>query len=202
MNVEEDQRGLKVLGVFEGSPAEKAGIRAGRPDHRRRTAARSPGVDSDVATARIKGPPGTEVRLEVVTPRSKRSARACASSAREIDVPVAESRIVERDGKKLGVVTLFTLRPGGTHGSCAGTVERVLEQGADGIVLDLRGNGGGLLQEAVLVASIFIEDGVIVSARGRTKPEREFEDAGATRSRTTCRSSCSWTAAARARPRS
>jgi carboxyl-terminal processing protease len=43
-------------------------------------------------------------------------------------------------------------------------------------VLDLRGNGGGLLNEGVLVASIFIEDGRIVSVRGRARPER-VEDA-------------------------
>ena len=43
-------------------------------------------------------------------------------------------------------------------------------------MLDLRGNGGGLLPEAVLVSSIFIEDGMIVSARGRERPNRT-EDA-------------------------
>jgi carboxyl-terminal processing protease len=45
-------------------------------------------------------------------------------------------------------------------------------------VLDLRGNGGGLLQEAVLVASTFIEDGRIVSIRGRTRPSRTEEAQG------------------------
>ena len=39
-------------------------------------------------------------------------------------------------------------------------------------MLDLRGNGGGLLTEAVPVSSIFIEDGRIVSVRGRARPER------------------------------
>jgi carboxyl-terminal processing protease len=55
-------------------------------------------------------------------------------------------------------------------------VDDVLKHGADGIVLDLRGNGGGLLSEAVLVSSIFIEDGRIVSVRGRHRSERT-EDA-------------------------
>ena len=45
-------------------------------------------------------------------------------------------------------------------------------------MLDLRGNGGGLLREAVLVSSIFIEDGKIVSTKGRRRPEREFEAEG------------------------
>jgi len=45
-------------------------------------------------------------------------------------------------------------------------------------VLDLRGNGGGLLDEGILVASTFVEDGEIVSTRGRTRAEREFEAEG------------------------
>ena len=48
----------------------------------------------------------------------------------------------------------------------------MLKEGAQAIVLDLRGNGGGLLTEGVLVASIFIEDGKIVSVRGRRRAER------------------------------
>ena len=45
-------------------------------------------------------------------------------------------------------------------------------------MLDLRGNGGGLLQEAVLVSSLFIQDGLIVSTKGRNKPEHKFEAEG------------------------
>ena len=45
-------------------------------------------------------------------------------------------------------------------------------------MLDLRGNGGGLLEEAVLTSSLFVEDGVIVSTEGRTSPEQTFEAVG------------------------
>ena len=172
MNVEEDPKGLKVLGVFERSPAKKAGIHKG--DLVTAVNGRSiAGLDSDVSTSRIKGPPGTKVRLEVVTPSSERTREIVVERA-EIDVPVARSRIVQRGGAKLGVVTLFTFAQDGTHGQLRQHVDRVLGRGARGLLLDLRGNGGGLLQEAVLVAGIFIEDGTVVSTKGRRKPEREF----------------------------
>jgi carboxyl-terminal processing protease len=94
-----------------------------------------------------------------------------------IEVPVATGRIVERDGRKLGVVELLSFSTG-AHGLVKREVEKVLDRGAEGIVLDLRGNGGGLLSEAVLVSSIFIEDGEIVSVRGRARPERTEEAQG------------------------
>ena len=77
----------------------------------------------------------------------------------------------------------------------------MLERGAKGIVLDLRGNGGGLLRRAVLVSSIFIEDGVMVSTKGRTRPSA-CSRPSATRSPSASRWWCSWTAARPARPRS
>ena len=85
---------------------------------------------------------------------------------------------------------------------CAARSTRCSSEGAQAIVLDLRGNGGGLLSEAVLVSSIFIEDGKIVSVRGRTRAERA-EDAAGRRDRPEASPSwCSSTAAAPAPPRS
>jgi carboxyl-terminal processing protease len=84
---------------------------------------------------------------------------------------------VERDGKKLGVVELASFTAG-AHGALRKEIERLEKRGAQGILLDLRGNGGGILNEAVLVASTFIDDGRIVSTKGRAKPERVFEAEG------------------------
>jgi carboxyl-terminal processing protease len=169
MNVEEDRRGLKVLKVFERSPARRAGIRKG--DLIVAVDGRSiAGVSSEVATSRIKGPSGTQVRLEVVEPDGERRRTVIVERDR-IEVPVAEGRLVERGGRKLGVVELVNFSSG-AHGAVRREVDDLREKGATGIVLDLRGNGGGLLDEAVLVSSVFIEDGEIVSVRGRARPER------------------------------
>ena len=175
MNVEEDRRGLKVLRVFDGSPAAHAGIRDG--DFILAVNGRSiAGVNSEVATSRIKGPSGTSVQLRVYTPGADET-RSVEVRRERIEVPVATGRIVERDGRRLGVAELLSFSSG-AHGLLRREVDELLEKGAEGIVLDLRGNGGGLLSEAVLVSSIFIEDGEIVSVRGRARPERTQDAEG------------------------
>jgi carboxyl-terminal processing protease len=169
MTVEEAERGLRVMSVFDGSPAKRAGIRAG--DLIVAVNGRSiAGVNSEVATARIKGEPGTRVRLEVMDPKSEES-RTLSVERKRIQVPIVEGRMIERDGEKIGYVRLLSFTSG-AHGLLRERIDKMLEQGADGLILDLRGNGGGLLSEAVLVSSIFVEDGKIVSVRGRARPER------------------------------
>jgi carboxyl-terminal processing protease len=174
MNVAEVKRGLRVLTVFEDSPAERGGIRAG--DVIIAVDGRSlAGKTSEQATTLIKGPAGTEVTLRVVTgkaePRDVRLKRA------RVDVPVVEAEMEESGGRKIAHVRLagFT---SGAHGEVRKAVDDLLDKGAQGVVLDLRNNGGGLLNEAVLVSSIFIDDGTIVSTDGRTRPKRVFEATG------------------------
>ncbi|HZG49726.1 MAG TPA: S41 family peptidase [Thermoleophilaceae bacterium] len=175
MNVEEDRRGLKVLRVFDGSPADRAGVKRG--DFIVAVDGRSiAGVNSEVATARIKGPAGTAVELEVFTPGAEQT-RTVRAERERIEIPVTTARLVEREGTKLGLAELLGFSSG-AHGLLRRELDRLLERGAEGIVLDLRGNGGGLLSEAVLVASNFIEDGRIVSVRGRARPERVQEAEG------------------------
>ena len=175
MNVEQDRRGLKVLRVFDGSPAQDAGIRRG--DFILGVNGRSiAGVNSEVATSRIKGPAGTAVTLRVFTPGADRD-RSLRVKRERIEVPVARGQMVERDGHKVGVVELLSFS-NGAHGLLRREIDRLQDKGAEAFVLDLRGNGGGLLTEGVLVSSIFIEDGKIVSVRGRNRPERTQDAQG------------------------
>jgi carboxyl-terminal processing protease len=173
MTVEEDRRGLRVLTVFDGSPAEAAGIRKG--DLILSVNGRSiAGVNSEVATGRIKGPAGSEVKLEVLSPGAE-DARTERVERERIEVPVAEGRARRHEGQTIGIVELHGFSSG-AHGAVRREIDELIEGGVDKLLLDLRGNGGGLLSEAVLVSSIFIEDGEIVSVRGRSRPERS-EDA-------------------------
>ena len=175
MNVDQDKRGLRVLNVFEGSPAERGGVEKG--DFITEVDGRSiAGLSSEVATARIKGPAGTKVSLQLVDPEDFEP-RTVKLRRERIEIPITTGRIVERDGRKLGVVTLSTFSEG-AHGRVRKEIDELLDKGAEGILLDLRGNGGGLLNEAVLVGSVFIDDGLIVSTKGRTKPEQKYDSVG------------------------
>jgi carboxyl-terminal processing protease len=175
VSVQPDKRGLKVVSVFEDTPASRAGIH--KSDLIVGVNGRSiAGVPSDVATGRIKGKAGTKVRLAVL-PAGQREPRDVEVERAKIDVPLARGRMEQRGGAKIAYVQLAAFSDG-AHAAVRKELEPLLKQGAQGIVLDLRGNGGGLLTEAVLVSSLFVEDGLIVSTKGRNRPEREFDAIG------------------------
>jgi carboxyl-terminal processing protease len=66
----------------------------------------------------------------------------------------------------------------GSGAAVRAQVKKVLDQGAKAVILDLRDNGGGLLDEAVNVASVFIPDGTIVSTDGRNQPRQVYTAKG------------------------
>jgi carboxyl-terminal processing protease len=112
----------------------------------------------------------------VIEPDGKKR-RTVTVKRERISVPTVESKLETVGGKKVGVVELLTFSSG-AHGELRAAIDRLRAQGARGLILDLRGNGGGLLQEAVLVSSIFIEDGVVVSTDGRNRGRQTFTAEG------------------------
>jgi carboxyl-terminal processing protease len=174
MGGERDARGLRVLTVYDGSPASKGGLKPG--DVITQVNGQSiAGASSEASTAKIKGPAGTAVTLTV---GSGKTARKVTLKRAQVDIPVVESKMVKTaKGDKVADVHLagFT---SGAHGEVGQAVRKLLGQGAKGVVLDLRDNGGGLLNEAVLVSSIFVPDGRIVSTRGRARPEQVYDATG------------------------
>ena len=128
------------------------------------------GTAARTASSQIRGKPGTTVQLTVVSPSHK--SRTLTVKRAKLRAPLTEGRLVKRRGVKLGVTELSSFGEG-AHGKVRQQVDKLLGEGAKGIVLDLRGNGGGLLQEGRLVASIFVEKGLIVSTNGRASPEQK-----------------------------
>ncbi|MFL5895072.1 MAG: S41 family peptidase [Thermoleophilaceae bacterium] len=173
MAVHPSKRGLVITDVFEGAPAKKAGLRAGDVISAVNGASIA-GANVNSATDRIKGPPGTNVTLTVE--RGKKTMKVRIKRAK-IVVPEVTGKLVTRHGVKLAVVRLASFSSG-VHAKLRQKVDELLNKGGTGIVLDLRGDPGGLLHEGVLVSSIFIPNGKIVSTRGRATAPHTYKAEG------------------------
>jgi carboxyl-terminal processing protease len=175
LNVAEVKQGLRVSSVIPETPADRAGLEEG--DLIVAVDGRSiAGVPADISTSRIQGPPGSEVELRV-EPAGGGEPRELTLERAEVRVPAVQSALRQVDGKRVAYVHLHTFSSG-AHGELRDTIERLYRRGAEGLALDLRGNGGGLLNEAVLTSSLFVEDGTVVSTESRAQGEREYEATG------------------------
>ncbi len=173
LSVTQVKRGLRVATVFAGSPAKRAGIRPGdvivAVD-----GSSIAGEDADVSTAKIKGKPGTKVTLSVLRDGRRRTIRL---ERAELKVPVVTGGLRRAGGKRVAYVR-FSDFVDGAHGELRSKLQRLEHRGARGIVLDLRGNGGGLLSEAVLASSLFVDRGVIVTTDARSQGRRVYRAVG------------------------
>lgn len=176
LTVTEVPRGLRVAEVLPDSPAEGADLARG--DVITGVNGRSiAGVPSRVSTVRIKGKPGTEVTL-TIDPITAGAEREVTLERAKVRLPAADGRIARADGRKVAYVRYFSFSRG-AHGELRSEIERLYRSGAEGLLLDLRGNGGGLLNEAVLSASIFVEEGDdVVTTRSRTRGEEVYDATG------------------------
>jgi carboxyl-terminal processing protease len=164
-----DPHGLRVVDVFPGSPAAKAGLAHGDLIVKVGTTSLV-GRSAAFASGLIKGPAGTRVTLTVIRGQGS---RVLTVTRANLVVPVASEYVTEYHGVKIGYLQL-TAFTDGSGAVLRADAQRALRGGAQALILDLRENGGGLLTEAVNVASIFIPDGTIVSTSGRSQPRQVY----------------------------
>jgi carboxyl-terminal processing protease len=190
MSVELEGEAVTVITVFKGSPAEEARIRPG--DVILGVGGESvKGLSLEEVVARIKGPEDTKVELLVYDPPADAPplqsvpedlehvnvGREVELVRQEIDVPVVEAENLVVDGQQVAHIRFFTFSEDSAE-KLQEAVNQAVDEGATAVLLDLRGNGGGLLEEAVDVASIFIEDGVIVTTEGLHSPKEVYQARG------------------------
>ncbi len=174
LSIKEVPEGLEVTTVFPDSPAEGAGIAVGdvilAADGKKLS-----GIPAEVATAKIKGKVGTEVDLTVKTVDG--GTKEIPVERANITFPAAQGRIMHINGRKVGYIVYASFDQG-AHAELRAEIERLKREGAEGLIIDLRGNGGGRLDEAIASASLFVEEGDIVTTRGRATGEEVYDALG------------------------
>lgn len=166
--------GLKLVGVIRGGPAWEAGLAAG--DQITKIAGQAvKGLALDDAANRLQGTEGTSVELEIV----KRDAtiQTVRLVRRHVDVEsVTRSKIVD-EARGIGYIQLAGFQKSSTE-EMDQAISGLIDLGMRTLVLDLRGNPGGLLNVAVDIADRFLDEGVIVSTRGRASGQSQVFQAG------------------------
>ncbi|GEP51625.1 tail-specific protease [Flavobacterium noncentrifugens] len=130
------------------------------------------GMHLDDVVKKIKGPKGTEVRLTVKKVDGTIKVISLIRDIVEIEETYAKSSVVEKNGIKYGIIYLpkFYIDFENNDGRDAGKdvaieVERLKKEGVQGIIMDVRDNGGGSLKTVVDIAGLFIADGPIVQVK-------------------------------------
>ncbi|MEQ8410433.1 MAG: S41 family peptidase [Erythrobacter sp.] len=165
---------VKVVSPFKGSPAAKAGVKAG--DYITHLDGELIyGGDLDEAVARMRGKAGTSIELTIFR------------SGREEPFEVAVTRGVielepvthELSAGNIGVITVneFSADVGADVFRAWAKIREEAAGRVSGLVLDLRKNPGGSLDEAVALSDLFLDSGRIVSQRGRARGETLLYDA-------------------------
>ena len=166
-----DEDRVKVVSLLPNTPAEKAGIQAGdiilaidgKDAHE---------LTLDEAVQAIQGEEGTSVELKVE--RADGSTPTFTMVRRKIEVPAVKSKMLQ---DRMGLVELITFTEG-SGAKVREAVQSLEKKGARGYILDMRGNPGGLVDEAVDVASVFLAEGNVVSYRERGKDEVRYDVRG------------------------
>ncbi|MEL7739296.1 S41 family peptidase [Citromicrobium bathyomarinum] len=165
---------VKVISPFRGSPAEKAGIKAG--DFITHLDGKLIyGGDLDEAVQQMRGPAGTSINLTIFRPGSDEPIETSVTRG----VIELEPVTYEVKDGKIGVITVneFSRDVGADVFAAWNDIQREAGGRVNGLVLDLRSNPGGSLDEAIALSDLFLDEGRIVSQRGRARGESMSFDA-------------------------
>jgi carboxyl-terminal processing protease len=170
----------EVVGKIKGAEGSQVALKLYRPPFvaTTTTASSSGGTGETTSTSTTTTTEALDTTADpsVLPPGGVTTEYTLARKA--IAIPVTESKTLTVGGKKVVLISLFTFSEGSSKALRDEVRKAVDTDKADAVILDLRSNGGGLLNEAIDVASIFISDGVIVSTKGLNSPEQIYDATG------------------------
>ncbi len=160
---------IKALKIFEDSPAKKAGVKSGE------LIAKIDGkttekMDTEQAADLIKGPEGTTVKLTLKTGKKE---RVISIIRRTITFPNVTKKLYG----KIGYINMHFFN-GEASRELKKAILSLQKKGMKNLILDLRSNPGGQLNEAINVSSLFIDKGVIVRTKNKEKQETVYSATG------------------------
>jgi carboxyl-terminal processing protease len=151
---------LYVIAPMKGSPADQAGVRAGDIiEYIDGKATRD--ISLYDAKQLLNGSAGSEVKLRIL--RSNARPLTLAVKRGAFKSPAAETRM---EAGRIGVVRINGFAPGEAS-EVRNRVQDLVKQGAQKIILDMRGTAGGSIEEAVAVANLFVKEGMLAQTSGR-----------------------------------
>ncbi|HVX11112.1 MAG TPA: S41 family peptidase [Pirellulales bacterium] len=162
-----DRGALLIVKVIAGSPAQRSGIVAG--DHIVGVDGRSTAeMTTDQAANLLQGKEGTFVTVSAVT--GAQSPRQIRIRREHVEVPSIDEARLADESFGIGYIRLTCFQKTTTRDLDA-ALWRLHRQGMKALIIDLRGNPGGLLNTSVEVVDKFVDRGTIVSTRGRSRGE-------------------------------
>lgn len=185
--MQEDDK-IKIRSVSAGGPAWKSGeIQANDIILKVAQGAGEPeditGFTTDDAVKVIRGAEGSEVRLTIQKPDGTQKVVPIIRAELKLDETFARSVVINSGKHKIGLIDLPAFyadfnRPQAARCSkdVAKEVEKLKAEGVDGIILDIRDNGGGSLQEVVNMVGLFIKTGPVVQIRDRAGRPSQMGD--------------------------
>ncbi len=168
IKIQSRQGHVVIVAPIDGSPAQRAGLRS-RDIILKVSGQDITGWPITRVVQKISGPPGTKVTLSVLNPRT--------GHIREVTITRATIKLHNVTWRRLPGTSIVHLRissfDGGVAEDFAKALDEIRKQKTGGIILDLRNNPGGVLDEAVRVASQFLNGGnvlLVKNAKGHIRP--------------------------------
>jgi carboxyl-terminal processing protease len=157
-----------VSEVYEGNPAQKSGLMPGDKVLSIEGKSMAKKSTDEVSTA-MKGPKGTSITMEIERPNEGK--KTLNLTRDEIKIPDVPYSGIIKD--KVGYIKLNSFTQT-AHADVLKAFERLKSEGMEQLILDLRGNGGGLLIEAVKIVNMFVpKNQTVVTTKGRIQEENK-----------------------------